>query len=361
MKEKNLQTPYSIHLVSQTWDLSAAMLRTRFIRAFDERRSSYPIYRRLRLAARCEMQTLFDRFATETGWCAQRTESYNMVLSHDDILVEMYCSRKTNYSSCSFEIWASSVTHAEMAKEKILALIGDTRITDPMFSIDWNFITSKDELENVYIEELADDVLLDEAYPEIKEGINCFIDRYLSANETVLVLQGAPGTGKTRLIRAILGAISKRSGEQAQALYTGDKKCMESDEIFVKFITGDDNAFVVEDADHLLKPRSDGNEHLHRFLTIADGVVRAQGRKIIFSTNLPNVGDLDDALIRPGRCFALIHTRALTKDESLALLAKLLCTNNPECLDRVKAHISNHTQKSFSLAEIYQIAGHEFS
>jgi hypothetical protein len=29
-------------------------------------------------------------------------------------------------------------------------------------------------------------------------------------------------------------------------------------------------------------------------------VVRSQGRKIIFSTNLPNVGDLDEALIRPG-------------------------------------------------------------
>jgi hypothetical protein len=34
------------------------------------------------------------------------------------------------------------------------------------------------------------------------------------------------------------------------------------------------------------------------------GVVRAQGRKIIFSTNLPNAGDLDDALLRPDRCFA---------------------------------------------------------
>jgi hypothetical protein len=32
-------------------------------------------------------------------------------------------------------------------------------------------------------------------------------------------------------------------------------------------ITRLQDAFVIEDADHLLKPRSDGNEHLHRFLT----------------------------------------------------------------------------------------------
>src|SRR4029434_4412042 len=113
----------------------------------------------------------------------------------------------------------------------------------------------------------------------------------------------------------ILGEISRRKGEHAVALYTGDMRAFAGDEMFVKFLTGTHDAFVVEDADHLLKPRSDGNEHLHRFLTIADGVVRSQGRKIIFSTNLPNVGDLDEALIRPGRCFAREHVRNVTSPE----------------------------------------------
>ena len=61
----------------------------------------------------------------------------------------------------------------------------------------------------------------------------------------------------------------------------------------------------------------------HRFLTIADGVVRSQGRKIIFSTNLPNVGDLDEALIRPGRCFARVHVRNLSAAEARALAAEI--------------------------------------
>ena len=137
------------------------------------------------------------------------------------------------------------------------------------------------------------------------------------------MLQGPPGTGKTRLLRAILGGMSRRKGEPAQALYTGDMKALAADEIFVKFITGWHDAFVVEDADHLLKPRADGNEHLHRFLAIADGVVRSQGRKIIFSTNLPNVGDLDEALIRPGRCFARVHVRNLTTEEARALAEEI--------------------------------------
>jgi hypothetical protein len=93
-------------------------------------------------------------------------------------------------------------------------------------------------------------------------------------------------------------------------MYTCDKKALESDAIFVNFITGSHDAFVVEDADHILTPRANGNQDLHRFLAIADGVIRAQGRKITFTTNLPNVGDLDDALVRPGRCFAAIHATA---------------------------------------------------
>jgi hypothetical protein len=48
------------------------------------------------------------------------------------------------------------------------------------------------------------------------------------------------------------------------------------------------------------------------------------GRKIIFTTNLPNIGDIDEALVRPGRCFAVLRTRNLDRAEARHLLAKLL-------------------------------------
>jgi len=130
-------------------------------------------------------------------------------------------------------------------------------------------------------------------------------------------------------------------------------KALATDQIFVKFITGWDDAFVVEDADHLLKPRADGNEHLHRFLTIADGVVRSQGRKIIFSTNLPNVGDLDEALIRPGRCFARLNVRSLTAAEAQRLAVRV-AAGDPEKLQRAANAFAEPSQRSYSLASVYQ-------
>jgi hypothetical protein len=89
-----------------------------------------------------------------------------------------------------------------------------------------------------------------------------------------------------------------------------------------------------------------------RFLTIADGVVRAQGRKIIFSTNLPNVGDLDEALIRPGRCFARLNIRALKPDEAQALVRELAASH--ACVERGLQALAARDARNHSLAEVYR-------
>jgi SpoVK/Ycf46/Vps4 family AAA+-type ATPase len=161
--------------------------------------------------------------------------------------------------------------------------------------------------------------------------------------------------GKTRLLRAILGAMSRRKEDSALAMYTADKHALEGDEIFVDFITGLHDAFIIEDADHLLQPRTDGNKNLHRFLMIADGVVRAQNRKIIFTTNLPNIGSIDDALLRPGRCFATIQMRLLTRTQADAILCRLL-PNDPDAVARAHEALFAAGGNSCSLAAIYRAA-----
>ena len=331
--------------------LGALVLENRMARALEDGIARYPIYRVVRFAARVELEALLDAIALDPAWRAERIHAESMLLDGEGLFVAGYGSRKAEYCSCSFYIWAADIARAEQAKARLLDKAGSTRITEPMFSIDWHFVSGND-LESASIEEMADDELRDRAYPEIKGGVKSFIAGYLAAPETVLVLQGPPGTGKTRLIRAILGEMSRRKGEQARAIYTGDTKALMTDQIYVRFITGEDEAFIVEDADHLLKPRADGNEQLHRFLAIADGVVRAQGRKIIFSTNLPNVGDLDEALIRPGRCFARIHVRNLTGSEATAL-AEEIAAGDAEKLARASLALAADAGRKRSLAEIY--------
>jgi ATPase family protein associated with various cellular activities (AAA) len=325
----------------------------RFAQALHEGVPRYAIFRLHRLAARVELEVLFDAIALDPAWRVERLHTDTLVIDGEGLYVAAYGTRKADYCSCSFHIWAADLARAAAVMERLQEKVGSTLITEPMFSIDWHFLTARGELESASIEEMADDVLHDRAYPEIPGGVRQFLGRYLESSETVLVLQGPPGTGKTRLIRAILGEMSRLKGEPIQALYTGDMRALQNDEVFVKFITGWHDAFVVEDADHLLKPRADGNEHLHRFLTIADGVVKAQGRKIVFSTNLPNVGDLDEALVRPGRCFAHINVRALTPAEARALVDQLAAGNSGQRERGVEALAASNA-RSHSLADVYR-------
>jgi len=349
---KNALTHFS-GLTKQVWDFADLVLKNRFAQALDTGAARFPVFRELRFAARIELEVLLDAIALDPAWRAERIHGEYLILDADGLFVSAHGNRKMDYCSCVFYLWAADLARAEEAKRRILEKAGSTRITEPMFSIDWHFLSWSGGLDYASIEEIASDVLRDRAYPEIKGGVQNFVARYLDARETVLVLQGPPGTGKTRLIRAILGEMSRRKGERVRAIYTGDSNALATDELYVKFITGTHDAFVVEDADHLLKPRADGNQHMQRFLTIADGVARAQGRKVIFSTNLPNVGDLDDALIRPGRCFARIHVRALTGTEAQAL-AQEIAAGDAVKLTRASRAIAGEDAGKRSLAEIYQ-------
>src|SRR5882672_5398528 len=231
--------------------LADLVLQNRLAQALEDGAGRYPIYRVLRFAARIELEVLLDAIALDPAWRVERLHAEAALIDTNGLFVTAYGSRKADYCSCVFYIWAADVARAEEAKERLLAKAGSTRITEPMFTIEWTFLTSGG-LQSAWIEEVADDVLYDLAYPEIQGGVRSFVERYLAAPEMVLVLQGPPGTGKTRLIRAILGQLSRRKGEPASALYTGDMQALGFDEIFAKFITGTHDAFVVEDADHLL-------------------------------------------------------------------------------------------------------------
>jgi len=59
-----------------------------------------------------------------------------MFIDGDGVFVKVYGSRKAEYCSCFFYIWAADVATAEAAKERLLAKAGSTRITEPMFTID---------------------------------------------------------------------------------------------------------------------------------------------------------------------------------------------------------------------------------
>ncbi len=334
-------------------DVPGTVLNMRALRAFDLAPARYPIHRVVCCVARGATVQLFDDLAMRSGFAAQRLGSGSLFLEGPGVLAILKGSPKTRYTSCRFTLWTDTPERAAATEAVLLEIVGERRMREETFTIDWRFGTGDGSLTGVSFEELVDPALLDEAYPALNESVLAFMERYLAAPETILIVQGPPGTGKTRLVRAILGALARRTSGRSSVLYTADRRALESDQIFIEFLTEEHDAFVIEDADHILTSRANGNVDMHRFLAIADGIVRAQGRKILFTTNLPNVGDIDEALLRPGRCFANVRTRALSPSEAASLVRRI-CRGEGEVFDRVMGRLLRSGTSPVTLAAIYQ-------
>jgi hypothetical protein len=350
------QVSVGVSFQQESYALVDTVVNARALQALEIAVAHHPIYRLVRCAARGKLEEIFDDLALKMGLTAQRLAMGTLLLDGSDVFVHAEGKMNSGYCSCCFNVWAATPSRTHEISAQLFRIVGDRRIREQMFIMDWHFANSRGGISSSSFEEVADEVLHDEAYPDFGEPVMNLIERYLDSKDTVLILIGTPGSGKTRFVRTVLGEISRRKGESAEVMYTGDRRAFENDEIFVNFITGSHDAFVVEDADHLLTPRSSGNQDLHRFLGIADGVVRAQGRKILFTTNLPNVHDIDAALLRPGRCFATLRTRALTPDEGARLINRL-CGDDGSRAAQAFAATFPPGAKCASVASVYRACG----
>lgn len=190
--------------------------------------------------------------------------------------------------------------------------------------------------ESVRLPVRNDNTPTDAFYPALRAGggLAAYYERYLASDSNILVLIGPPGTGKTSFIRGLL------LHAQADAIVSYDPDILSDDGIFADFMSDSERFMILEDADSFLSSRGkSGNTIMHKFLNVGDGLISTRGKKIVFSTNLPSIRDIDEALLRPGRCFDILRFDRLTPAEAKLVrpeysgsdsitLAELLCGNN---------------------------------
>jgi hypothetical protein len=147
-------------------------------------------------------------------------------------------------------------------------------------------------------------------FPWLNKPLNQFYNDYINSSCSILVLLGPPGTGKSSLINDFAHKMNRK------IVVSYDKDLMVKDNFYIDFLSGKDDLLVMEDADTLLYERDTfENNTLSKILNTSDGIVDCSNKKIIFSANIENKDRLDSALLRPGRCFAIIESRGLYPEE----------------------------------------------
>ena len=153
-------------------------------------------------------------------------------------------------------------------------------------------------------------------YPFLGEGVEgedvtmeSYIHDYLTDSAPVLILIGAPGTGKSTFTRT-LAYTSK-----LKTVICTDEGAVESGAVLSYVSKNSAGLLILEDVDNLLKSREAGNSFMSALLNESEGVCENE-IKIVITTNLTNIDKVDSALIRQGRTFDIVDFRNLTRDEA---------------------------------------------
>jgi len=172
-------------------------------------------------------------------------------------------------------------------------------------------------------------------YPFLK--VKEFINQFLIGKESILLLGGEVGTGKSKFATLVLKFVLQNpeiidNFEERKELYDILEQPRQFKVAYIKNvqILNEDmlwdklrnyHLVIMDDLDFVLSSRSESredvlkNQFISHFLSFTDGT-HENKTKFIITTNQP-YNEIDEALLRPGRLYAVLNFRPLTWDEAL--------------------------------------------
>ena len=156
--------------------------------------------------------------------------------------------------------------------------------------------------------------LLGDMYPKI--DIQEMMKQYSNSNESLIILSGQPGTGKTCVAKMMMAAHSENLRHDINVVYVKDRDLLARDSFWAMLSSNEPHMLILDDLDSELLPRTqeDPNPIVSNMLSFSDGIFDVR-TKILITTNLTD-SLIDGALVRPGRCFDTLSIPQLNDTEA---------------------------------------------
>jgi hypothetical protein len=185
------------------------------------------------------------------------------------------------------------------------------------YSPDAGYYTMSSEINAVNID-------IENNYNDDFKPIYDDIVNFLESEERksgLIVLNGEPGTGKTYFIRHLI----TKCPNNYILIPPSIAPSLSSPEFMTFLVENRDSVFILEDCETVIKDRtiSDFANAVSAVLNMSDGLMSDIFNGKFICTFNADINQIDEAILRKGRCFAEYEFGKLSKDKATSLLHKL--------------------------------------
>ena len=175
--------------------------------------------------------------------------------------------------------------------------------------------------------------------------ISDFVNDFLTSRDNALIFTGPKGTGKTSLGKCFY--VPNYEINSIASATVLDKPDVIKTFRFKPKEDGYGMLTIYDEADNFLKSKESGNPIMGALLAHLDGPVPSK-EKFVFLSNLATTREVDDRLLRIGRCHLSVQFRNLTPQEanaareSIGLPAYVFATSKISLVDAIHAGRDNN-------------------
>jgi hypothetical protein len=250
----------------------------------------------------------------EQNYTLYQISSERVFIIADNFLAELWLSYTSDHIGVQINLSSDTTSNTNKYIANIKKLLKDITIDKKAIEFEIIQYENAETLNRTFYHTCLDIDFNPLAVPFV-DDVDSYIKGFIDSKAPVLILLGEPGTGKTTFTKHILNQMKKSYSKDnnMKAMYSFDENIFYCSNFFKELIYDDNDVVVLEDINQVIHKNQDDPASLNplnKLLSVTDGIISRQ-KKIIITTNITSKSQLNQALIRPGRCYDVLEFRKL--------------------------------------------------